>query len=664
MDSHAAKRRRTSPRTSVPIPAGGETGATTADTSTATDAPNSQSPRKKRPDFASPTKASLSRHNPEILARRRRSRQQQQQQEEEEQAQATNSKRTETTRPNEQPASTPGSPDSDISLSDFLSSRLGSVKGMTGKPRQSPVKPIPFSRPFPPPGPEGEEELVDPFKRRPRIRRSNVPEEPVEEPELPPTPSQLGIEDPAVTTPPQGIHTSSSPTKRRMANKDRRAKAIPMKKSPLKKQYVAPVVDDEPEEPAPDALANPQRETEGNEIVTHPARGVEPDEEIRRKEKYLAELLAEEENLWSDLNTISDLGREWAMQGEATKLVAFIKKHPKVLDLPEPDRKPSAQTEISTMLQMAMNPAAFLPFSKPTIQPSPAPEPGDEEPLPSHLPVQMTAKQELPYLQILTPFTFTSHNIPLTTADMKSYVQRRDISILAADAPHLFSSRISLVVDLSDFSINDLKVPRLEPAARRELGPFIEDVLTRTDRAMAKNVSLITWAMGEWYRLAVKRAQFWTVLARELSDAKRANGRAEKLWKQRAVQYNREVGNTIDDDMAEEDEDLSAGDIGGDMGRAAMTARLGIWGEDELMMRVGWKISFDWTGDARSRVTVAVGMPGRWHNADRNGVLAKIPRIFDEYVRGTNDVMAAVRRVIALVGYDADVPELRKVMEA
>ena len=501
---------------------------------------------------------------------------------------------------------------------------MGKVAAGAARPRRSPTKPVLFTRPLPPPAPEGEEELVDPFKRRPRIRRSNVAEEPVEEPELPPTPSQLGIADPTVTTPPRGIHSSSSPTKRRLANRDRRIRAIPMKKSPLKKQFVPSPVQEQEEVEGDDneainALANPQRAEKGKEVEveTHPARGVPSDEEIRGMEEYLETLRTEEENLWSDLQMISGLGKEWAMQAQAAKLIPFIKKHPRLIRLPDlPDATSSVQDEIDALLRGAMNPSALLPFSKPTTEltttTSKTTSNTGEKSLPaSHLPVSMTAQEELPYLQIFSPLAFTSHNTPLTTADMESNIQRHDISIRALDAPHLFSARLTMIVDLSDFSITDLKVPRLDPNAQRELGPFIEDVLTRTDRAIARNVSLITWAMGEWYRLAVKRAQFWRSLAREFEDAKRLDAHAEKIWKNRARQYNREVGETIDDEMAKEDEGLSAGDVGGDMGRAAMMVGLGRWGEEELMVRVGWRIGFDWTGDARSKVSVAVGMPGR-----------------------------------------------------
>src|SRR5947209_4130585 len=63
MDSSAPKRRRTSPRTAVAV-------QPDAESTTPRDAPPRAGAASSRPSFASPTRASLERYNPDILRRR------------------------------------------------------------------------------------------------------------------------------------------------------------------------------------------------------------------------------------------------------------------------------------------------------------------------------------------------------------------------------------------------------------------------------------------------------------------------------------------------------------------------------------------------------------------------------------------------------------------
>ncbi|SPO07490.1 uncharacterized protein DNG_10184 [Cephalotrichum gorgonifer] len=662
METSAPKRRRTSPRTSVAVDPNNDNNNNHNETARRRDrattpehenepaiiprnpgASPSRSPRRKRPDFASPTKASLARHNPEILARRR-SEQQQRRASEQQARQFQGGQAEADTAPEDLPASRPGSSrGSDVSLSELLTAQVVDT-GMGGKPRRSPIKHAPITRPLPPPAPEGEE-LVDPFTRRDRIRRSNQGQV-EDEPELPPTPSQLGIRDDVVTTPPVGIHSESSPLRRRQARRT-------LGSSPLKKGRAADIVV-RPRSPV-DLLANPQEIPREAGAGAHPARGVRADAEIREKEDYLAALKQEEESLWSDLRLIAGLGRQWAVNGEAAQVLPLVKKHPKLLPQPEPDAADAAADgDFKALLQGVMDPSSWLPLSNPTATTSPAEAAKDDDallPTPiSHHPVQMTASEELPFLQMFTPFTLTTSGAPLSEDDMDNYTRHHTISLRATDFPALFSSQISLAVDLSDFSVSDLRVLRLDPNAEAELAPFVDDLLTRTDRAMSRNVALVCWAMGEWYRVAVKRAAFWHGLYGEVGGAgELAVENAGQLWRRRGVVVTREAGAEGEGDEALVGvKEGTAGDLLPYMGTVAATVPLGFCG-DGVMVRIGWKISFDWTGDAQSKVDVAVGVPGHWHKGDPKGVLAGIPKIFDDIVRGTSDVQAAVRRVVALL---------------
>lgn len=583
MESSAPKRRRTSPRTSAPVDPNNTARETTPDP-TPRDASPSRSPKRRRPSPASPTDSRLARRSPEVLARRPRVPQDPAGVEAEERRGGEGGSAVDDT-----PASLPGSQHSDVSLSELLRARNDAP------PSRSPLKPVPIARPLPPPAPEGED-LVDPFTRRDRIRRSNQGQE-EEEPELPPTPSQLGLEGGAASTPPAGIHSESSPLKRRQAGRERRGV---VGSSPLKKMAAARVA---PREESPvDRLVNPQEGGRGA-VEAHHARGVRGDAEIAEKEDYLEALKQEEESLWSDLQLMADLGREWAEGEGAEQVMPLVKKHPTLL--PQPEEGTSAGTgSFNALLQGAMDPSAWLPFSNP-----PQPEPKEESlPAPqSHHPVPMTAAEELPFLQILTPFTIASTGAPLSTSDMNTNTRRHTISLRASSHPALFSAQLSLSVDLSDFSVSDIKVLRLDPNAEAELGPFVDDVLTRTDRAFAGNVSVVCWAMGEWFRVAARRAAFWRELFAEVgSDV--MEGNVGELWRRRGAVVARGVEESVDERLVEVKGGSAAGLLPY-MGTVAATVPLGVCGEG-VMVRLRWGISFDWTGDARSEVDVAVGVPG------------------------------------------------------
>lgn len=600
METSAPKRRRTSPRTSLPVdPNNNDAPRETTPDPTPRGASHTKSPRRRRPDFASPTKASLARHNPEILARRRSEQEQRRASERRRSAEPAasappaepDSGGLQGEAPKNPPASRPGSQESDVSLSELLTAD----RPNNTRPRRSPIKPAPITRPLPPPAAEGED-LVDPFTRRDRIRRSNQGQDENAEPELPPTPSELGIRDDAASTPPAGIHSESSPLKRRLAERERRRA---QGSSPLKKGALAPPAREK--SPA-DRLANSQAERQSG-AVAHPARGVRPDAEIAEKEEYLEALRREEESLWSDLKTMADLGKAWAANGEAGEVLPVVKRHPHLLPQPEED-KDRTEGEFKALLQGAMDPSAWLPFSNTTH----FTQTKEESPPPptSHHPIQMTAAEELPYLQILTPFTVTSTGAPLSESDMASNTRRHTISLRATDYPPLFSAQLTLSVDLSDFSVSDLKVPRLDPNAEAELGPFIDDLLIRTDRAIGRNVTLLCWAMGEWYRVAVRRAAFWRELHAEMESVMGEN--VELLWRRRGAMVAKGVEEGVDERLARV-KGGTAGELLPWMGRSAVTLPLGIAGEG-VMVRIRWGISFDWVGDAQSKVDVAVGVPG------------------------------------------------------
>ena len=583
MESPAAKRRRTSPR----IAANNSTVEASAEA-----APQSGA-RRTRPDFASPTKASLARHNPEILARRK-STQRSPKKAVVVGASSAAPAGDDLEGVDEDPrASSPGSSHSEESLSQLLTTQLeeGSViieRGSTPASQRS----RPVARPLPPPAPGGEE-LVDLLQRR-STRRRDVTQrsDPDAEPELPPTPSQLGLEEPGGSTPPSGIH-SSSPSRKKMKRRIQQQQDTEKRSSPLKKPPMRP---DDLVPPTPtrkkDLLANPQATPRLKTIPIHSQRRVRPEDIHVEKLQHLEELRQEEQALAEDLNNITAWNKElWdRVLGDDRDELAedFLDDektgwvHAHLLE--DHEKRALAPDPSASLLQAAQNPAMWLPFSDAaTVEGALADEePEDFSGIVSHHPLKMTADEERPYLQAFSPLTFTSTPPMRVERDERQEYYFRDITVRATAMPTLFVASIVLIVDEQMHQVEELRVPRLDRNAEAELRPFIDSVVApkrKRNRATDRNVSIISWAMGEWYQTALRRARFWYALAQEKSRPSRAaeKGPAEK----ELLPY---------------------------MGCLSRVLPLSQWGDD-ASVRIEWKISFDWTGEAKSKVGLAFSGP-------------------------------------------------------
>ncbi|KAK1826657.1 hypothetical protein QBC39DRAFT_396485 [Podospora conica] len=93
---------------------------------------------------------------------------------------------------------------------------------------------------------------------------------------------------------------------------------------------------------------------------------------------------------------------------------------------------------------------------------------------------------------------------------------RQQHSIPATAPPAGFSARVEMTVNTRTSAITELSVPRLDPAAKGDMGAFIQGIVdSRGSSGMSNNVSVLMWAMGEWVRLATARARVWAVLEGE-----------------------------------------------------------------------------------------------------------------------------------------------------
>ncbi|KAK4099457.1 hypothetical protein N658DRAFT_525506 [Parathielavia hyrcaniae] len=675
METSAPKRRRTSPRTAVPI-------QPDAKSTTPRDPLSRPGSSPARPSFASPTRASLERFNPEIVRRRK------------------SQPRRLRSSPDAPPAaSRAATPDSTGSLTRAMKTQLelrsgdnggrrggsegGSVLPSSARPPDpgwTPTRPTP--RPLPPPAPEEDDELLRAITGRLRSTASLgvLPEVVVPEPEvLPPTPEQP---DPVVSTPPSGIHHTPSRRPQRSRTLAERLKSS----SPLKQPPLRP-----PDKSQKGLQLDFNRPAKGSQTLpcgspeppptNAELRGLKPPDPDAEKKKLRDSLLAEVSQLEQDLNVASH-------ENERIRQARLFRRAPsppvnrdEILDLLRrralpPDDKPTKPDPAETWLASALNPIAFLPFSKPTLSGPPSlpppsqPETNDLPPPVSHHPLPMTAAEALPYLQVFTPLAFTSHVSPLprpttstttTTATTNTgegeeqhdspdpILQHHTITATSTSPRGLFTARVEMTVNTKTMAIASLSVPRLDPTAEAELRPFVERVVTATATTNTKsaagaagenvvvpppssglhnNVGVLTWAMGEWVRVAVQRARVWSVLEREVCAGREALGEMVVPGGRR-------------------------------MRRRKVIVRLGRmgWGIPVLdggdgqvsTLRVQWRIGFDWTGEARSEVGVLVGVPGKWHKHDERGKLSGLPKLFDELIRGGEEPLTAVRTVVCLL---------------
>ncbi|KAM3086812.1 hypothetical protein ACMFMG_000934 [Clarireedia jacksonii] len=459
------------------------------------------------------------------------------------------------------------------------------------------------------------------------------PEEP-EEPELPPTPTQRGIADPIVTTPPVGIH--STPSKAARRNK---ALGQKLKSSPLKQRIEAP--------------SERESEVEPPAKRRKSARLSIPHDPHAEKKKIRDDLLKELQQLQADVSLANKENERIRFQQDAPKSKPSPSPNPEeILALlrratatEKPEEKPAPISALK-----ATN--LFLPFSS-RRRAQKTPLPPIEKTLPSHLPIPLD--DPLPYLQAFSPLTYKS-TITLLPPTSQSSHESTEASpqptlhhhrISASHPSGLFAARLSMIVDISSLTISSLAIERLDPNAESELGPFVR-ARASDDGPGRKDIGTVCWAMARWTEVSITRARFWCDVERELGTRER---RKEMLGRFRGRKRKRKMGGG--GAGADEDADLGGSegtvryarkDLLAQMGRTGMDVR----GEDNVAVRVEWKIEFDWMGDVESRLDVDLDVPGAWHEQDERNSLRHVKDMFGQLVKDKGPLVA-VKTVVGLV---------------
>lgn len=300
-------------------------------------------------------------------------------------------------------------------------------------------------------------------------------------------------------------------------------------------------------------------------------------------------------------------GRRVALSDE-DQVVDILRRHL----LPEEAGDANKQKQSTALAKAALDPMALVGFGRSTATSAvpAADEAIDLSDIKSHHPLPMTAEEELPFLQLFTPFDMTpTLSLARGTggASGKSPRQLFSLRLRSRDCPGLFTARVDVIVDAARMSIQSVEVAGLEPAARAELGPFLDRVCAgECNRSMQRNVGIVAWAMAEWLRVAERRARFWAQLHAQTGTAKRLRDMARSV---RAAKRSRR---SRDRDSADTDEgavSVAVADLLRFMGEQSYDVQ--IPGQEQTSLRLTWGITFDWTGEAKSKVAVMVGVPGK-----------------------------------------------------
>ncbi|KAH6957125.1 hypothetical protein DER45DRAFT_304663 [Fusarium avenaceum] len=375
----------------------------------------------------------------------------------------------------------------------------------------------------------------------------------------------------------------------------------------------------------PDADKKREREKVQKEI-----EALQKDLEIARKENERIRLMQQS-------------GRVLAPSNQ-DEVIDLIQRH-----LLSTGAEPS-QTASRQLLQTALNPAALLPFGKPILQAPPKPAEDKQNEIKSHHPVALTAEEELPYLELFTPFSISSNISVLPETAGEPLGQLHSITFRSREIPGIFTAKMNMTVNAMELTVLDLNVTTLEPASKPELGPFVQKICTGDcNRSMQRNIGILSWAMGEWLRIAVERAGFWCQLEQSLGSKDGVLDAAIQMRTRKSRR--RKDGEVDDEDEPTQLESVTKKDLIRYLGRQHFDISIPNNDTEEsgATIRLAWKTEFDWTGEAQNKLSVLVGAPGKWHQTDERGSLGKIPQLFDELVHGQGETESAVRTIVALI---------------
>ena len=446
-----------------------------------------------------------------------------------------------------------------------------------------------------------------------------------EDPELPPTPVQLGLE--TRPPPPAGI-LSSSPQRKGAGRK-----AV-FKKSPLK--------------PTSEATEQFASEASGlnaasNQTVEQPSQqpgqgtgdqgdeGMSDDLEFTEQRQKLESLSKQLEALRSDVSFLLSQDRrnrgnaqQSVAQESVDRLVYFVCTI--FLGNADIDRTilttatPQEQSKSSPLkaTPLATRLSAFLPFSK---KPKPLPEDPllEAELLPSYKPIE--SANPLSNLQAFSPFTISSVQrlINIRSGDALLNQQRLHLS---SSSPAELDLSFVLLSDTDTDTVEHLSLESISPWADAELGSWI-----RRQAEDTADMATIGWGSSRYLEVAKSRARCWARCCRDFP------------------QYISTSNSQLDSATSRAPKSLDT-----EMTRCLGKPSIHFESKTSKASLVfTWRITSDWIGDTESQVSALAALPPRWTQLDsQRESLTKIPEAFEKLVKKIG-VYEAIKVMVGIV---------------
>jgi hypothetical protein len=521
----------------------------------------------RRPSFASPTKASLARHHPNLLASR---------QTPTGSPSRPSSRGDILARGKQAPASTLGERDVQEELRQETTNEDGNQDTRGGA------------------------QLVTPRARKIAGQRdapnaTSVVEE--EEPELPTTPSQQGLEE--ADSPRRGI-LFSSPSKR-----PPRAKGL-VTHSPLR-----------PKAPAVQEALSAQHVEDGPGVVAAPVRKEKkqpPNPEMEKREQEKARLQREIAELEAQVSKCTEeivkeqqrAPAKTLRASDRSDLQAFVSKISGAGD------NAGVAVPVSSLL------CSFLPFS--TIS-KPQRTRESDDPVPSHKPIELA--DPLPYLEMFTTMKYTTQlHLPRGKIVLSSKHVHQKHTIDIVGPQKLLVTQVSVVIDTLASEIIDMHILHLSSWAERELGTFLRQ------RSEAQELGNASWAIESYWEIAQKRAHYWH--------------RCETTFSHLLAGQTREDTENARP-QAKQDTKLTRRALNRHLGRDTLILQ-----DRHVLLKLNWRIGFDWTGEAESEVTVEPAFPSVWTEGDAEKRFSKVPETFASLLQ-SRGAFEATRIMAALL---------------
>ncbi|KAK8212514.1 hypothetical protein IWZ01DRAFT_269387 [Phyllosticta capitalensis] len=375
----------------------------------------------------------------------------------------------------------------------------------------------------------------------------------------------------------------------------------------------------------------------GKEQTLKPERPSEPDPKQQEKEELQAKLKSLREEV-EFIESQVQLSRNAPSDGEdASALVSFINEQ-------EPCVAP-ARAEPPPLAAML---ASFLPLAKRMHPPSP-PTDEPERPMPTHEPIDL--EDPYPYLSLFTDFQFTS-SVSMSDLDQQIHAvtMRSPSSLLklnlnlAVDITTKHVQRLE-ILRLSNWASRELGTYIAKASEENDLGAVCSATTSYWDLAVRRATC---WA--RCHREFPHLLPHYQTKERQ-GDVSRSSNRKTSGNHETPASMNaqdeeeEEVSGIVMDAAVKEQNELSftKGDL-----LPLLDHNHILLQSNQVLFKITWKIQFDWSGEAQSVVNAEAVFPKAWTEADNRGSFKKIPETFERLLatRGAFGAITILKSVL------------------